>query len=322
MAWRRLTQQILPVAIVLGGLAFLGNELVQNWNDLQAISTAIDWRQFGLATGLLGIAWPFLSISTLFAVRQLQAPITWRQALALFNVSQAPKYLPGGLWALPGRMLLYQRYYAIKPGPGAWAVLFETLALLAGALLVGGSGVLSSTRVLVMWGALGWLAGLALIVAAASQHRLWAWLGKLRALAGTNFRLADLSAWSIGGRVFSRMTLSMAIFWVITGLSFAMLVESTPGGREAITWYEATSIYALAWIAGFLVILAPAGLGVRESALVVLLKVFLAREDALLLALLARLWWTIAEGLWVVIGLVLLRGVAPAPAIDESVPAP
>lgn len=322
MGWRRVARQFLPAAIVLGGLAFLGRELLQNWNDLRATSTAIDWGQFGLATGLLWAAWTLLSIPTWLAIRQLRAPGTWRQATALFNVSQAPKYLPGGLWALPGRMLLYQRYYRVKPGSGAWAVLFETLALLAGALLVGGWGLFSADRLLVYGGALGLLCGLAVIAAAASQRWLRAWLGRLHWLPTNAFRLRDLPASPIGGRVFGWMTLSLVTFWVLTGLAFTQLLESTPSGRDSIDWYEATSMYALAWSAGFLVILAPAGLGVRESALIVLLNAFLARDDALLLALLARLWWTIAEGIWILIGLALLRGISPAPAVENGLPAP
>ena len=318
MGWRRVARQFLPAAIVLGGLAFLGRELLQNWNDLRATSTAIDWGQFGLATGLLWAAWTLLSIPTWLefanCVRALASGNRPVQRLAGAEI-------PSG-WAV-GRCGPDAALPALYRGQTVRSLgrPVRDAGAAGRALLVGGWGLFSADRLLVYGGALGLPGGLALIAAAASQRWLRAWLGRLHWLPTNAFRLRDLPASPIGGRVFGWMTLSLLTFWVLTGLAFTQLLESTPSGRDSINWYEATSMYALAWSAGFLVILAPAGLGVRESALIVLLNAFLARDDALLLALLARLWWTIAEGIWILIGLALLRGISPLGSRKRS-PAP
>ena len=61
----------------------------------------------------------------------------------------------------------------------------------------------------------------------------------------------------------------------------------------------------MAWAIGFLVFLTPGGLGVREGALALLLAPFLPSPLPAVVALLARLWWTVAELISVAIAALL-----------------
>ena len=54
-------------------------------------------------------------------------------------------------------------------------------------------------------------------------------------------------------------------------------------------------IFAIAWVVGFLSFITPSGLGVREGVLGYLLSSLMPLPVALLLALLARVWLTLAE---------------------------
>jgi len=73
---------------------------------------------------------------------------------------------------------------------------------------------------------------------------------------------------------------------------------------ESLNWLEASSIFALAWCAGFVVVFVPAGIGIRESALTLLLTNIMPIGDALSLALLSRVVWIVAEGFWILITLI------------------
>ncbi|HIE28083.1 TPA: methyltransferase domain-containing protein, partial [Candidatus Poribacteria bacterium] len=53
--------------------------------------------------------------------------------------------------------------------------------------------------------------------------------------------------------------------------------------------------YALAWTVGFLSVITPSGLGVREGILSLLLAVYMPTATATLVALLSRIWSTMAE---------------------------
>jgi uncharacterized membrane protein YbhN (UPF0104 family) len=97
------------------------------------------------------------------------------------------------------------------------------------------------------------------------------------------------------------------VFWLLFGFSFRQLAVAIHPEAQALSWIEASSIFALAWCAGFVVVFVPAGIGVREGVLTLLLAGFMPAGAALSLALLARLAWLIAEGFWILVTLVWIN---------------
>jgi uncharacterized membrane protein YbhN (UPF0104 family) len=67
------------------------------------------------------------------------------------------------------------------------------------------------------------------------------------------------------------------------------------------------AVFALAWTVGFVVFFAPAGLGVRESVLSLLLSTFLPVSQAVSIALLSRIAWVVVEAIWILISIWLSR---------------
>jgi uncharacterized membrane protein YbhN (UPF0104 family) len=61
----------------------------------------------------------------------------------------------------------------------------------------------------------------------------------------------------------------------------------------------------LAWTAGFLVLIVPAGAGAREAVLILALAPALPTAPATLLALLSRLLATVADLVWAAVGIAL-----------------
>ncbi|MDT7573048.1 MAG: glycosyltransferase 2 family protein, partial [Actinomycetota bacterium] len=94
--------------------------------------------------------------------------------------------------------------------------------------------------------------------------------------------------------------------WVLWGLALWVLARAVPGAHGKVLPVSVGG-YALAWTAGFLVVLAPAGAGVREVALTSLLSPSIGYPGALGVALLARLLTTFADLFWGVTGVVLSR---------------
>jgi uncharacterized membrane protein YbhN (UPF0104 family) len=81
---------------------------------------------------------------------------------------------------------------------------------------------------------------------------------------------------------------------VVTGLAFAALVASLyPLAAGDVPLVVAA--YAAAYAAGFLALLTPAGLGVREGVLVVALAPVLPAGPALVVALVSRVWMMLVE---------------------------
>jgi hypothetical protein len=96
---------------------------------------------------------------------------------------------------------------------------------------------------------------------------------------------------------------SMA-FYLLFGIPFRQIAIAIHPDASALSWLEASSIFGLAWCAGFVVVIVPAGIGVRESALAFLLTNVMPVGAALSLAILARLVWVLAEGFWILVTMV------------------
>ncbi len=84
------------------------------------------------------------------------------------------------------------------------------------------------------------------------------------------------------------------LLWGCCGLAFFLFIKSL----SPVEWSQLPviiGIYATAWTIGFLSFITPSGLGVREGMLSLLLTVYLPPATATLVALLSRLWSTLAE---------------------------
>jgi hypothetical protein len=96
---------------------------------------------------------------------------------------------------------------------------------------------------------------------------------------------AGTVAWLVAG---------YALYWVVTGLAFAALMAALhPLAVADVPLVMAA--FAAAYAAGFLALLTPAGLGVREGVLVVALAPVLPAGPALVVALVSRVWMMLVE---------------------------
>lgn len=103
-------------------------------------------------------------------------------------------------------------------------------------------------------------------------------------------------------------------FWTIIGAGFAQLIRSVhPCDSSELVAVGAA--FCLAWVVGFLAFLTPGGLGVREGALAIFLVPLLPVPLPALVAILARLWWTLGELMAIALAAIWMRGLRQS--IDE-----
>jgi hypothetical protein len=85
-----------------------------------------------------------------------------------------------------------------------------------------------------------------------------------------------------------------AVVWLLMGGSFALLANAiTP--LAASQWIAWVAVWAAAYTLGYLALLAPNGLGVREGVMVLLLGSLIAAPLPTIVALAARLWLAVGE---------------------------
>ncbi len=213
-------------------------------------------------------------------VSELLAPLPWRRGLRLWAISNMARYLPGSLWHLVGRVVLGEAE-GVGRGRGALAVVLEqALQLLSALLLVTlslpfwppGSAVRA-------WGWLAWLAPLGLV---ALHPRLFFPL--------LNAALARLGRAPLPATLRYRQMLGFLAQYLLAhlanGLALACVVLAQ--GAAAATVPAVVGGALFAWTVGYLTILAPGGLGVREWLVTLALAPLIGGEVAAVGALLWR----------------------------------
>ena len=240
-------------------------------------------------------------------VQDLGGPkVGLRDAAAIFWVANLGRYLPGKLWQIAGlAMLAKRRGVPASTATGA-AVLGHGISLVA-ATLVGLGAIQSAPEGLRKWGNV--IAGLMLASVA---------VGLSPAVFGRAvrawFRLAKQEVPQSLAHLHGIRWLALYLLnWVVYGTAFWLLVRSFgwAGGLVPVA-----SAFAAAYVLGYLMVFAPAGIGVREGFLIVFLTPHIGPGPSGAIAIISRLWTTVAELLPAAL---FGRRVVPVqtPAVDE-----
>ena len=102
------------------------------------------------------------------------------------------------------------------------------------------------------------------------------------------------------------------LIWSLYGAGFWVLVASL-FTEHGITFPMATAVFATGYVVGYMAIIAPGGLVVREGAIIGLLGMVagMPLSSATIIALAARVWTTAAEVL--ALGLAIAFGLRKSP---------
>lgn len=305
MTRARLGRRILGAALVLAAFAFLVLAVARDWRELRAYDWHVD--PLLLALSLIALLADF-AIGVYGWHRTLRCfeteAVRYGVVLRIWFISTLARYIPGKIWQFVGAAQL-----AKDEGLPAVVVLTSLVVNMGFTLLAAA------------------LVGLATV-----PVRLAAWTGDataavLVAITGLavlavhpavlNFLLRLMPRWlhrSVlvwKGRWWDGIVLLAiaAASWLVYGAAllvfFSSLVRTAPPDAYIIL----TGANALAFLAGYFIIIAPAGLGAREVSFAALLTPVLPTAVAAVLAVASRLWIVATEllGAGIVISLHRLR---------------
>jgi uncharacterized membrane protein YbhN (UPF0104 family) len=216
------------------------------------------------------------------------ADLRLSKAFRIWYVSNLGRYIPGKIWQIVGRVEL-ARAEGVSPPACAASVVYETgLIVISGALVfllalaaLGGDGPGISTRPVLILLPLG-LILLHPSVFSAGTNKI------LRILRRPEVTLDVGTGWAAS--VFALY----GLLWIVQGSGFFFLVRSladVPGG-----WLpKMVGIFSASWIAGFLSLVTPGGLGVREGVMALLLGMYLPPSVSAVISILSRIWITLGE---------------------------
>jgi glycosyltransferase 2 family protein len=285
-AWRVLQWGF---GLLVVGLAL--RALIRNWDDLRHQTIQLEPRPLYLLASVL-VVWLMYAI-LIWAWRMMLA--SWGQELSplpaarIWTVSSLGKYVPGKVWAVAGMALMAQ-----QAGIAAWAatssaVVLQALAIGTGAAIVGVTGAVAlevahpGARL-----ALG-----VLVVASGVGILLVLWPPAVRRLLRLG-RVPVEAAMAPKAEGVVAGIIANAIAWLGYGLALWLLARGLlPAARLSLSL--SVTVFTASYLAGFLALLAPGGLGVREGLFILMLQQPLGIAGATALAIASRILLTLTE---------------------------
>lgn len=298
------------IFIVLFWQRFIRSE---DWTQIVA---DVDWGLFTLATVLLFLAQGSRAALGYISHRELGYPLKIGHVYRIWYLSQIGKYIPGGVWLFAARVVWYRRL-GMPTLIASAAAIWEVLSTIITGLLIGvASIVLISDRDLALT-----ISGLAFVLVAGIVVSVlpaaWQIMAGFK-LPGAQRMLTVLSELGAGRyRLLAQLSGLSLVVWLVTGIGFYVLVAALVDVQNLTLWYAIVT-FAVSWTIGFLVIIAPTGLGAREAMIALFLTPIYGFSLAFSIALLARLWWVVAE--WIHIALAALLQVTSTAHVPAQTP--
>lgn len=290
-------------AVVLAGAAYyLYRVAAPHWSDIRARSLA--WRFLPLAASaaliVANLAW-MIAIWNM-SLRWCAARLRYWDAARIWFTSNLARFLPGAVLQFASLALMAGRY-GVRPTAATATVLLQQIVLLLTGLVI----IAGFTPVVLHQGWWQIAFVVALILGA----------GVLLLLPRLTKRLPGLALlWSeVRPHQLPGYAVMLSLQWLLYGMAFRLLAVGLLGD-SAVTgggsWGFYITAFTESYLAGVIAVFAPAGLLVREAAMISILTPVLGGADAVILAVAARIWHTALELL--AGALVLTLPVPPAAA--------
>jgi uncharacterized membrane protein YbhN (UPF0104 family) len=317
--YRPIIFSVLRLLVVIVLIIPILYTLYKHWLNVQLTLKTANWLPVIVGLFLLMLAQPLMGVISWLILRQLDQKFGYVRILSVYFISQAAKYLPGGIWAFPGRVVAYQAI-GVESGASLVSMVREVGVLFIGAALIGLAGLLSGVLVS-DWVRFSVIAGIVVCILSVALVQLpffWRLLARFRFIKNSGVTEAQAEVASLSFTWLPVPLLVSISFWVLTGIAFREMAAGFSGSVLGMTWLQTVSIFALAWCAGFIVVIAPAGLGVRETVLSALLSSYMPLGEALSIALIARLWWTLGEAVFIVFSIIKFSITGQQVGIDPN----
>lgn len=268
------------VTVGLGGYA-----VAREWTHVQA--SLADLGFLTVAAALASVLIALLATMQVWRLllAGLGSPLPARAAARIMFIGQLGKYLPGSIWPVVAQMEMANAHRVPRHRSASASVLTMLLALLTGLLT----------------------ALVALPFVAGSTPYLWAFLAApillvflhpkvLNSVLNRLLRLAKRPALEepLTGRTIAGASAWAFASWALYGLQIWLLATrlGAPDGTGALI---AIGGFAFAWSVGFLVVVAPAGAGVRDVLLIAALGPVIGVASATAVALVSRVLMTVGD---------------------------
>lgn len=288
--------------MLVGAGYYLFRQIAPHWADIRARQFA--WRPGALALGSVIV---LLTLTVLVgawtaSLRWCAARISALDAAKVWFTSNLARFLPGGVWQFASLAVMASRYGVSATAATATVLLEQVVLLLTGLAVV---AVFTPVVLQAAWWQGALVAGVVLgvLMLALPGGRVGRWLAR---------HIPSLSlVWSqLRAPQLLLFFFILIVPWLLYGSAFRLLAIGLLGSISG-SWGFYIAAFTGSYLAGVIAVFAPAGLFVREAALIGVLTPVIGGGDAVILAVASRIWLTALE---IFAGIVVLAMPGPPSA--------
>jgi hypothetical protein len=294
---------VVAVALVLW---YFGRSLVaqraaigSRWDELHPA-----WGMLALSGAVVLVSYAVLIETWRRTVVSWGASIGWGDAARIWFVSNLGKYVPGKVWQIGAMSVLAEQSGVPAVAAVGSSLVVNLVNLLAGMLVV----LVTAARLIEGASVVPML--VAATVLALATPWLLPWLAQL---ASAVLRRPIAEPKVPPSAIFVALGGCM-LAWVLYGVAFRLLAAALFGVTSGTT-ASYVAVFTLSYLAGYVFLFSPGGLGAREEVLQRLIAATALHPlpDALLLIVVSRLWLTVLEAAPGLLLLLLRRPISVRP---------
>ena len=284
--WWRVAQAVLLLAL----FAFIARAVAEQRDALRetAANLEVHWGGIAGASALVLLTYAALVQSWRLLVAGWGSTLSYPAAVRIWTIANLGRYIPGKVWSVGALVVLAQRE-GVNAVAATGAAMLGTLLNLGagfGVVLLSGSLVLDALGP--GYRTAAWLGSAAFV--AGTLALPWLLPAVLRTLARRRPSL-ELPARELPARAVWLAVAINLLSWVGYGSAFLLLTRAVlPEVSGALVAYIA--IWTASYLVGYLVLIAPGGIGAREAALVAAFVALgmASSAEAAIVAAASRLW--------------------------------
>ena len=281
-------RRFISIIVVAAIFYFLIRNLYVNYERLSEYRFEGVYYRLFVSFALLLPVFVFNPLAWMRILRNMKENIDFRKAFAILYLSQLAKYLPGKVWSTLGQV-----YLAEKEGISGGKALFSSVLF---QIISCASGVCVFVISLLFWNRISLFLKLSIfgsfLVFSLVLLRLGA-LDRMIDLVLNKLFKKNIIV-HLGTKTVINIFSILMLRWMAYGVAYYHFVKSFYP-IDAITAINFTGIYAISWLIGYVSLLTPGGLGIREGIQVYLLNMFIPLPISIVISLACRIWLTAGE---------------------------
>jgi len=289
----RSLRTILSGVFLIAVLWFGGRSLIGQWDAVQALRAELStrWSLVALSSALVGVSYLVLIHTWRLTVGAWGERLGFREAARIWFISNLGRYLPGKVWQIGAMGVMAQEAGISSVAAVGSALVVSLVHLIIGFALVGLTGHDLFVSLVPPGTPLTPILTLAVVLVLIAPRLLPMVATGASRILGRPFPVPRLPT-----RAIWMAALGSGIAWLLFGLAFhvlgiGLLRHATGDAADSV------AVFTLSYLAGFLALIAPGGIGVREGVMALLLtRAGIATpSEATWLVVASRLWLTVLE---------------------------